>query len=96
MLVVDNFPFLSDWVNFCTRQAAMKRPSALSRNGSVHPEGFVVRVTRGYEDSEFGRVMAKYVRKGHLQTVQNRQAFLKQWRTGTTKAVIHGHKKYEH
>ena len=70
----------------------MKRPSALSR-GAVYPEGFVVRVTRGYEDAEFSKVMAKYVRKGHLQTVANRQAFLKQWDSGATKAVIHGTKK---
>ena len=91
--VTDNILIILDWENFPAYQAAMKRPSALSRNGSVHPEGFVVRVTRGYEDREFDRVMAKYVRKGHLQTVQNRQAFLKQWKTGTTKAVIHGDKR---
>jgi hypothetical protein len=31
-------------------------------------EGYVVRVARNFRFAEFSRVVAKYVRKGHVQT----------------------------
>lgn len=36
-----------------------------------HCEGYVVRVTREFHMSEFQRVVAKYVRKDHIQTDQH-------------------------
>ena len=40
-----------------------------SRHGNhIRPEGFVVRVARQFDTGEFDRCVAKYVRKGHVQT----------------------------
>ena len=40
-----------------------------SQHGNhVQPEGFVIRVARGFGAGEFDRCVAKYVRKGHVQT----------------------------
>eukprot|EP01012_Entosiphon_sulcatum_P031287 TRINITY_DN3924_c0_g1_i2.p1 TRINITY_DN3924_c0_g1~~TRINITY_DN3924_c0_g1_i2.p1 ORF type:complete len:1006 (-),score=130.86 TRINITY_DN3924_c0_g1_i2:8-3025(-) len=49
---------------FLVREAA--RPSRVG--DSVQPEGFVMRVTRGWNDAAFTSSIAKYVRKDHIQT----------------------------
>lgn len=48
-------------------------PSRLSNPelGPAECEGVVVRVARAFEDGEFGRVVFKYVRKGHVTTSQH-------------------------
>lgn len=36
--------------------------------GSCHPEGFVIRTTRGFPYASLASSAAKYVRAGHVQT----------------------------
>eukprot|EP00048_Salpingoeca_helianthica_P008544 m.123796 g.123796 ORF g.123796 m.123796 type:complete len:1127 (+) comp14632_c4_seq4:407-3787(+) len=54
--------------------AASQRPSAV---GATLPEGFVVRTAAGFEERDFARHMAKYVRRNHIQTDPN---FTRTWR----------------
>lgn len=46
-------------------QKTMQEPSRLGLNT---PEGFVVRTAAAFSDDTFERAIAKYVRKGHIQT----------------------------
>ena len=39
-----------------------------SRAGSAHPEGYVLRVAEGFENRDFERRIAKFVREDHIQT----------------------------
>ena len=45
---------------------AATQPSAAAT--CTCPEGFVIRLADGYTDATFARYLAKYVRKGHIQT----------------------------
>ena len=59
----------------------MKKPTAvqrgapefpdLSEHQHVFPEGFVIRVTRGFPGSGFETAIGKYVRAGHVQTKED-------------------------
>jgi len=44
----------------------INKPSLFNKN--VKPEGFVVRNINSFENKEFSKNIAKYVRKGHVQT----------------------------
>lgn len=69
---------------------AAVKPSAVAHDAgdgtATRPEGFVVRVAGGFADAEFERAMAKYVRKGHVQTDAS---WLRTWK----KAVLHAWRK---
>ena len=54
-----------------------------SRAGGTR-EGFVVRTARGYADADFTRCVAKYVRRGHVQTDDT---WLRTWREARIKAA---------
>jgi hypothetical protein len=59
-------------------QQVAQKPSQVS---SHHPpEGCVVRVSRAFSNTEFDRCVAKYVRKGHVQTDDS---WLRTWRKAT-------------
>lgn len=60
--------------------------SGLAHSDDTKPEGFVVRVAGEFGDGRFDRCMAKYVRKGHLQT---RPGWPRTW----YKATLHGWRK---
>lgn len=59
-------------------------PSRVSA-GAVRPEGFVIRTVEGFPREEFDRNVAKYVRRGHIQTDDT---WLRTWK----KAKLHAHR----
>lgn len=53
----------------------------------MFPEGFVIRVTRGFPKSDFETCMGKYVRAGHLQTKED---FRRNWQASTDRGESTG------
>ena len=53
---------------------SMKEKSSL---GDTEKEGFVIRVRDGFEEKDFEKNIAKFVRKNHVQTESD---WLKKWK----------------
>ncbi len=72
----------------CLWSAAVRHPhqqtnACLHRAGlQVFPEGFVIRLARGFPASEFELATGKYVRAGHLQTKDD---FRRNWQPSIDK-----------
>eukprot|EP01083_Nonionella_stella_P101561 288031_1 len=54
---------IKDWMD-----KEIKKPSTM---GSKHREGFVIRIDTAFPMNSFDKSIAKYVRKGHIQTDKN-------------------------
>jgi len=58
----------------------------------VFPEGFVIRVCRGFAVNEFETAMGKYVREGHLQTKDD---FRRNWTPSIDRPYKGTHLEYQ-
>lgn len=54
---------IKNWMN-----DRMKKNSTF---GKIGPEGFVIRLREGFDDENFEKCVAKYVRQNHIQTDEN-------------------------
>jgi hypothetical protein len=65
-LYIGQFTSMSQIQSWMVARALQR--SAVAITDAIRPEGFVLRVISSYSPADFGKSIAKFVRKGHIQT----------------------------